>query len=180
MCLDSRKSNDQTAPRLSLPVVQLAMRDANATIISDVAHPPVWRRPQLASLLRSRVSCLMIPLIFGSYGLVSSLGLVVWECPLRAGLGRDCPGCGMTRAIIAGLAGRFQDMLQLNLFAPVFGVLFVGLSVAGMMPSAWRLSLADRVARVESRLPLVLIIGGAFVTWGLFRHGGLIGSVGTG
>ncbi len=156
------------------------MRDANATSISDAAHASVWHRPHLASLLRSRVGCLIIPLIFGGYGLVNSLGLVVWECPLRAGLGRVCPGCGMTRAFIAGLEGRFQDMLQLNPFAAVFGVLFVGLSVAGILPSAWRLGLADRVASVESRLPLVLMIGGAFVTWGLFRYGGLIGSVGAG
>lgn len=156
------------------------MRDEDVIGTKDAVQASVWYRPHLASLLGSRVSCLSIPLIFGGYGLVSWLGLVVWECPLRAGLGRLCPGCGMTRAAFAGLDGRFQDMFQLNPFAAVFGVLLGGLSVAGMLPSAWRLGLAARVARFESRFPLVPMIGGTFIVWGLFRHGGLLVAGGAG
>jgi hypothetical protein len=66
----------------------------------------------------------------------AAFGVAVWLdfplCPLAAGLGIPCPGCGLTRATLALLVGDVPGALRLHplvwLLTPLF-VGFVGLSL---------------------------------------------------
>lgn len=55
-------------------------------------------------------------------------------CAFRNGLGFECLGCGMTRALSAALHGRMDAALALNQ-----GVVFTGSGLlAGMLQGLWR------------------------------------------
>src|SRR5262245_58716173 len=40
-------------------------------------------------------------------------------CPIARVMRRPCPGCGMTRALVALVSGDFQQALALNPLAPI-------------------------------------------------------------
>jgi len=47
------------------------------------------------------------------------------KCQFHQLTGLHCPGCGMTRALHAGMNGRFEQELAYNVLAPVFLPVFV-------------------------------------------------------
>lgn len=49
-----------------------------------------------------------------------SIELLLPDCPIHHWTGLDCPGCGITRAILALLSGRLSDAFSQNLLAPFF------------------------------------------------------------
>ncbi len=134
-----------------------------------------WRGAHLAKVLRSRTQCLLIPTVFITYGALHGLGVFVFPCPVHLAFARKCPGCGMTKAMEAGLHGRWLEMVEHNPFAPVFAILFAVLAVVGLLPLRWRMKLADAVEWFERRIPLVAGFGVLFILWGVFRSGGLLG-----
>jgi hypothetical protein len=160
----------------------MTMRGRESDVQTEVNEPAkpadadlaLWRRPYLSRLLRSRSQCLLIPLVFAGYGLLHVLGFGFWRCPLQWATGRPCPGCGLTRAVLAGLQGDWAGMVQYHPFAPVLGGLFAGLLVLGLLPNTWREAVADRLERVEYRCAPVAIFAVVFILWALLRAIGLV------
>lgn len=52
------------------------------------------------------------------------------SCPIRLGTGLPCPGCGITRAAILLLTGRWQQAWQMNpvIFPIVLSALYYGMN----------------------------------------------------
>lgn len=74
----------------------------------------------------SRSSALALSTVgLGLVGLPSVVS-VPTLCPVRLCTGHACPGCGMTRAIAAGLRGEFGESWQ---FHPLAGLVFAGFAM---------------------------------------------------
>ena len=101
--------------------------------------------------------------------LLVAAGLPGWPCPLRHGLGIPCPGCGMTRAGVALLQGDWRKSLQYNAFAVVFGLVVVLMCAALFLPARLQESLAQRVAAVERRTGITVLLTVAFLVYWLVR-----------
>jgi hypothetical protein len=88
------------------------------------------------------------------FGLIAA-GLPGWNCPFRHTLGIPCPGCGLSRAIVALWQGDIQRSFSYHAFAvPV--LLLVGLLiVASLLPHHPRDWIILRIAAAERRWALV-------------------------
>ncbi len=132
--------------------------------------PPSGKFPALfAELLRSRGVLRGLAALAGA-----QIGLVAWglptlPCPLRHGLGIACPGCGMTRAVIAWLRGDWVNSLQLHAFAPLVVAALALLLVAAVAPLRANRRLAALVESVERKSGLTLLLAVAFFAYWLAR-----------
>jgi len=60
------------------------------------------------------------------------------RCVWKAHHGRDCPGCGMTRALLLAARGRCAEAMRTNRASlPVFGLLVVNELLCAMAARRW-------------------------------------------
>jgi hypothetical protein len=55
-------------------------------------------------------------------GVPFAAAVALWRCPVAALLGVPCPGCGLTRAVLALVAGDIDGAMRLHPLAPVLVV----------------------------------------------------------
>ena len=90
------------------------------------------------------------------FGLISA-ELPGWSCPFHHTLGIPCPGCGLSRAVMALWHGDIGTSLNYHAFA-VPALLFVGLLiVTSLLPSQPRDWLTTQTAHLEQRWPVMAI-----------------------
>jgi hypothetical protein len=95
-----------------------------------------------------------------------AVGLPGWPCLLRQGFGCPCPGCGLTRAIIALLRADFKAALTLHAFAPVVLGALVFVVVGSLLPAPQRQPLVRRIERLERRTGITAVgISALFLYW---------------
>lgn len=120
-------------------------------------------RPALRLLVDGRWSSLAW--ILGVGGLLAAALAVPWrgECGFRYALGAPCPGCGMTRALLALLEGRVGESLLLHPLALPLALgtaVLVAMAVReGVTGRRGLRALADRRAGPVAVLALVLLGG---------------------
>ena len=96
-------------------------------------------------------------------------------CPLRLAIGVPCPGCGLTRATLAGLTLDLEGLLHYHPLAPLMTPLLVWslakpvLLALGWIEQAW----VDRLPRIPQ--PLYWALGTALVGLWIARLAGLLG-----
>lgn len=111
-------------------------------------------RPILAALIRDRrVTVVLAGLIALQLGL-ALLEVPGWQCPTMAVLGQPCPGCGLTRAVVALLHFDIGAALRLHAFAPL-AILSAGVvGIAAVLPSPHRDAFVDLIERGERKTGL--------------------------
>jgi cytochrome bd-type quinol oxidase subunit 2 len=122
-----------------------------------------------AELLRSRSALRGMMIVAGA-----QIGLVAWglpalPCPLRHGFGIACPGCGLTRAVVALLHGDWRLALAYHAFAPLVAVALALVLVAAFAPAKTNRRLALWVEKAERRSGLTALLGVAFFAYWLAR-----------
>ena len=123
----------------------------------------------LAPILESRAMSLAIMgVALLHFGLIS-LGLPSIPCPIREVFGLPCPGCGLSRAIVALIHGNWQTSIRYHLFAPVFLIAFGLLVVATLAPVWFRPRFIGWIDRVESRTGISCILSMGLVVYWLIR-----------
>lgn len=130
-----------------------------------------WCRPIMAQLLHPWVARLALllaaVLVVGQHH-----GRSMWACPLQTVLQVPCPGCGLTRALLALLKGQWQVAWNGHPFVFVAAGAMLWMFLAAVLPTAWNLHMRQRVAAVERKTGVAAwVLSGLFVWW-LFRLGG--------
>lgn len=120
----------------------------------------------LASVARSRPLAVSL-LAAGTAQLVlTAAGLPGWTCPCLTAFGIPCPGCGVTRAVLALLAGDLRGALRIHAFAPVFAGVLALLTAAVVLGPAARARLAAALQFLEERTAIgPLLLGALLVYW---------------
>jgi hypothetical protein len=110
------------------------------------------------SILRSRTACLAIAGIGVLQVALTAVGVGGWPCPFRATTGLPCPGCGLTRGVIALFQGDVMRSIQLHAFAPV-AVLAVGVLVGlALLPRGAAERFENRLVQAQERWQLGLVL----------------------
>ncbi len=97
---------------------------------------------------------------------LTALELPAWQCPLKATLGVACPGCGLTRAVVLLVEGKWLAAMQLHAFAPVGLGIGLLLATGILLPARARGTVARHIATIEKRSGIMLwLIFGLIVYW---------------
>ncbi len=123
----------------------------------------------LALLLQRRGLALVIS---GAALLQATLvwaGLPGWPCPVAHMLHVPCPGCGLSRAVVALMRGDWHTALALHAYAPVFVLVFGLFVCASLLPVRARDALVGGVAAVERRTGLSGVLAVGLIVYWLAR-----------
>ena len=115
----------------------------------------------LADLIRQRMLMVFVVAVAAFQLALTASGLPGWGCPLLKLTGWPCPGCGLTRAVLALLHGEWKKSLTLHAFAPILLAALALIGIASFLPQQQRQRFADTVENIEkrTRLSAVLLIG---------------------
>ena len=125
--------------------------------------------PILASVAQNQLAGLMVA---GSAGLqvgLVGLGLPGWQCPFLHILGVPCPGCGLTRAVVALLQGDWQRSLELHAFAPILMVALLLMAWSVILPPKQRTWFLACLEVVERRTGITAILLISLMIYWLIR-----------
>lgn len=128
-----------------------------------------WAPALLGPVLRNRGVTLGLTAACVAQAALVALRLPGWPCPVRSLLGVPCPGCGMSRAVVALVHGEWARALRLHAFAPVALVVLALVAAAALLPARGRDRLAALVTRVESSSGLTVFLAAALFLYWLFR-----------
>lgn len=119
------------------------------------------RRDGFASILERRALCLLLVATAAVHLTLPAFGLSGWQCPLHETTGLPCPGCGLSRALVALGTGDWSTALGLHAFAPIALLVLVLVATSTVLPERPRAALVHRVRAIENRtlLPTVLAVG---------------------
>ncbi len=120
--------------------------------------------PILASVMCSRPAALAITGAAAAQSILLAAGLPGWPCPFRHVLGIPCPGCGLSRALVALLHGDWHTTLATHAFAPILLAALLLIGCAALLPAQPRQALIAYTAAIERRtgLTALLLIGLVF------------------
>jgi hypothetical protein len=117
--------------------------------------------PVFSSILQSRLAGVTLTgAAVIQLGLVS-LHIPSWPCPFLLVTGVPCPGCGLSRAIVALLQGDWQTSLTLHAYGPIFAVGIALIALTTILPHKLRVGVIERFEWVERRtgVTAILLIG---------------------
>jgi hypothetical protein len=155
---------NQTAPDQSL--TDRAQNPLKVTTLDSLRRADGFFKPVLGPLMQNR----RIVFLLGSLAVLqvglSAAKITAWQCPLKSALGIICPGCGMTRAVLLLIQGRWLAALQAHAFAPVVLAAGMLLTAGSALPAGLRQKLADRITGFERRTGIAaLLILSALIYW---------------
>jgi hypothetical protein len=125
--------------------------------------------PILASIAQNRVAGLMIAGAAGLQASLIALGLPGWPCPFLHIVGLPCPGCGLSRAVVALLQGDWRSSLELHAFAPIFVLALVFIGWVTILPQKQRGWFISQIELVERRTGITAILLVGLVLYWLIR-----------
>ena len=113
-----------------------------------------------------RRAVLILPSLFI---LLNILHIFCWKCPFFTVTGIQCPGCGMTRGIIALLHGCIREAFIYHPFAPVLAAGWGVFALISFLPEKRRISLIEKIERIEQKTGFVFILTLLFICFGIAR-----------
>jgi hypothetical protein len=132
--------------------------------------------PALAPIMQQRSFLIILAgFAFVQIGLTSA-GWQGWQCPIYFVSGMPCPGCGLSRAMALFIQGHWHAAFDMHAFAPILLIAVMFFAVTAAMPRRLQQTVLLRVAVVERRTGIMIIVMVAiFMYWGL-RIAGVINS----
>ena len=130
--------------------------------------------PVLGPLLQSRRIIVLLAAVTLALVALTSAGITVWQCPLRSTLGVPCPGCGLTRAMVLLIQGKWQASFDLHAFAPIFLGIGIILAIGSVLPTRLQQMAAYQIANFERRTGIVALLGFSFMLYWFLRIFNLI------
>lgn len=117
-----------------------------------------WHEPVLTSILRNRGICVLLTIAAVLQTLLTYFRLPAWQCPFRTQLNCPCPGCGLTRGVLAFLSGDIRTSVTYHLFSPFLLVALCLVGFAALLPTSPRTSLIEIVLQFETRTQITKVL----------------------
>jgi len=133
-----------------------------------------FRVPLLAEIMRSRGLSITMACIAAAQLTASAFTSFGLPCPFHATTHLPCPGCGLTRSVLAIFRGEFGYAFSLH---PFGYLLLTGLCmclVSGVLPDKWRLPLIDLFEKAETRSGASMILLCVFMLLWAVRMTGVL------
>lgn len=118
-----------------------------------------------ASLLRDRRFALVLTGVAAAQLLATFTGLGGWPCPLKSFAGVPCPGCGLTRGVVALLRGEWRESLAAHAFAPLLVLALAAVVASALLPGRQREALHRFVERAERRTRASVVLAAALLLY---------------
>jgi hypothetical protein len=130
----------------------------------------IFRFPAFAWVCRDRRLGAAFLATGAVLGAANSAGIPLVLCPLKAATGLDCPGCGITRGVVACCRGRWAEAMHLHAFSPAVlaAALVVGITLA--LPGRARARWVAAIESAERRTGASSLILSGILIYGLTRH----------
>lgn len=137
-----------------------------AAIVHIFRGPEGFFKPVLGPLMqRRRVIALLAIAVIAMMALTAAR-VSTWQCPLRSTLGIICPGCGLTRAMVLFIQGRWQASIALHAFAPLVVASGILLVAGSAVPAGLQQKMVARIADFERRTGIAaLLVLSALIYW---------------
>ncbi|MBC6435034.1 DUF2752 domain-containing protein [Nostoc sp. HG1] len=120
----------------------------------------------LSPLVKHRRSCLAICGSVGLHLTLVTFNLPSWQCPIRSSLGIPCPGCGLSRAMVAIAHGDWQRAMTIHAFAPIAIIVLSIVLVATFLPKSARIQLGNRLEKIERQSGITaLLLSISLIYW---------------
>lgn len=92
------------------------------------------RKPLLSAIASNRLSGWFGTGFILIHLIISFFGISIWQCPIRTYLGFPCPGCGLSRATLLLLQGKWEMSLKEHALAPFFLIGIIIITVVTLLP----------------------------------------------
>jgi hypothetical protein len=123
----------------------------------------------LTAIMRSRSEAIAISVAAVIQVILAFFHLPGWPCPILLSTGIPCPGCGLTRAVIAIIQGNWSAALTLHAFAPILLVTAFLIICSSLLPQPYRHALISGVEVIERRTHVTSIVAVGLILYWLAR-----------
>ena len=105
---------------------------------------------------------------------LTAAGLPGWQCPVKSVLGVQCPGCGLSSAMVLFIRGEWRAAMSTHAFAPLFLIGFVLMMIAGALPDRLHKAWVSRIDALERATGFTTFILTGIVVYWVLRLFGLL------
>ncbi len=130
-------------------------------------------KPICAEILRPRVVALCIAAMGAAQLSASTVGWGI-RCPFHALTGLPCPGCGLTRSVLALLHGNFAQSIALHPFGPLLFFALLASILLAFLPEFIRGKILRWLAILESRTAFAPVLTAMFMLLWMVRLTGVL------
>jgi hypothetical protein len=125
-----------------------------------------WNTPVLAPVMQNRWLIALLGTIMVLQVVFTALELSAWPCPVKSALGVNCPGCGLTRAVVLVVQGNWTAAVHLHAFAPLAVAIGILLTTGSLLPTKIRHHVINRLAAFEKHSGIATwLILSALIYW---------------
>jgi hypothetical protein len=129
--------------------------------------------PIFSEILAYRPAALAVAGIGAAQLIGSSLGFGM-PCAFYHATGKPCPGCGLTRSVLALLHGQVGHSFNLHPMGPLLLIGLLAALAAGIMPAKARQKWIGLIAALERRTGIVAILFVAMMVLWVLRVAGCL------
>ncbi|UCF86227.1 MAG: DUF2752 domain-containing protein [Desulfobacteraceae bacterium] len=130
--------------------------------------------PVLTPLIQNRRIILILGGVAALQVWLTAVGIPGWQCPIKASLGIQCPGCGLSSAMALLIQGEWRAALHVHAFAPFFLVGFALMMIIGILPERAHLESVRLIAMLERRTAFTPILLISIIVYWVLRFTGLL------
>jgi hypothetical protein len=123
----------------------------------------------LSAIMRNRNEAIVIAMATVVQLVLGVSHLPGWPCPVLQATGIPCPGCGLTRAVIALIKGNWSTAFTLHAFAPILLVAAFLIICSSLLPQPYRRGLISGVELIERRTHVTSILAVGLILYWLAR-----------
>jgi len=125
-----------------------------------------WRTfPLFSKLLEHRGWSIWVVAFAAVQLCLVNAGLIGSVCVIRSLTGVPCPGCGLSRAVVHLFRGEWSESIHDHLFAPVFLLGLLILTLVSTFPSKWHRRIVAQIAVWEECTGITTILVGLLLLY---------------
>lgn len=150
-------------------------------LISKAVREPVRSRmtgflftPVLTPLIQNRRIILILAGVAALQVWLTAMRIPGWQCPIKTSLGVQCPGCGLSTAMVLLIQGQWRAAVCVHAFAPFFFVGFALMMIIGILPERPHLESVRLIAMLERSTAFTPILLISIIVYWLLRFPGLL------